>query len=58
MVPVAVVYLTTVFRLREKQKVRRIYGVLKSNSVITTKKRHVLKGNTGENLLQLLRTAS
>ncbi len=30
-------------QLREKQKVRRMYGVLENNSVTTTKKLHVLK---------------
>ena len=40
--------------MREKQKVRRIYGILESNLEITLRKLHVLKGSTGENLLKLL----
>jgi small subunit ribosomal protein S4 len=41
-------------QLREKQKVKRMYGVLESNSVATLKKQIVAKGNTGANLLSLL----
>ncbi len=38
-------------QLREKQKVRRIYGVLERNSSNYYKEAARLKGNTGENLL-------
>lgn len=41
-------------QLREKQKVRRIYGVLERQFRNYYKKAARLKGNTGENLLQLL----
>jgi len=39
---------------REKQKVRRIYGVLERQFSIYFKKASRLKGSTGENLLKLL----
>ena len=41
-------------QLREKQKVRRIYGVLGKQFRNYYKEAARLKGNTGENLLQLL----
>ncbi len=41
-------------QLREKQKVRRIYGVLEKQFRNYYKKAAKLKGATGENLLQLL----
>ena len=41
-------------QLREKQKVRRIYGVLEKQFRNYYKQAARLKGNTGENLLQLL----
>jgi len=41
-------------QLREKQKVRRIYGVLEKQFRNYYKKAAQIKGNTGENLLQLL----
>lgn len=41
-------------QLREKQKVRRIYGVLERQFRNYYKKASRLSGNTGENLLQLL----
>ena len=41
-------------QLREKQKVRRIYGVLEKQFRNYYKKAASFKGNTGENLLQLL----
>ncbi|AKZ65896.1 30S ribosomal protein S4 [Candidatus Palibaumannia cicadellinicola] len=41
-------------QLREKQKVRRIYGVLERQFRNYYKKAARIKGNTGENLLQLL----
>ncbi|SNC58342.1 30S ribosomal protein S4 [Sodalis endosymbiont of Henestaris halophilus] len=41
-------------QLREKQKVRRIYGVLERQFRNYNKAAARLKGNTGENLLQLL----
>ena len=41
-------------QLREKQKVRRIYGVLEKQFRNIYKEAARLKGNTGENLLQLL----
>lgn len=43
-------------QLREKQKVRRIYGVLEKQFRNYYKESARLKGNTGENLLQLLET--
>src|SRR6201996_8937247 len=41
-------------QLREKQKVKRIYGVLERQSSNYYSKASTLKGNTGENLLRLL----
>lgn len=41
-------------QLREKQKVRRMYGVLEKQFSGYYKEAARLKGNTGENLLQLL----
>lgn len=41
-------------QLREKQKVRRIYGVMENQFRIYFKKSTRMKGITGENLLQLL----
>lgn len=41
-------------QLREKQKVRRIYGVLERQFSNYYKKASRMNGNTGENLLQLL----
>ena len=41
-------------RLREKQKVRRIYGVLEAQFRLTYKEADRRKGVTGENLLQIL----
>ena len=41
-------------QLREKQKVRRIYGILEKQFRNYYKEAARLKGNTGENLLQLL----
>jgi small subunit ribosomal protein S4 len=41
-------------QLREKQKVRRMYGVLEKQFRNYYKEAARLKGNTGENLLQLL----
>ena len=41
-------------QLREKQKVKRIYGVLERQFSNYYKKATQLKGNTGENLLRLL----
>ncbi len=43
-------------QLREKQKVRRIYGVLERQFRRYYKEADRRKGNTGENLLQLLET--
>jgi len=42
--------------LREKQKVKRIYGLLERQFRNYYKKASTKKGNTGENLLQLLET--
>jgi len=41
-------------QLREKQKIRRIYGVLEKQFRIYYKQADRLKGSTGDNLLQLL----
>ena len=41
-------------QLREKQKVKRIYGVLERQFSNYYSKASTLKGNTGENLLRLL----
>jgi small subunit ribosomal protein S4 len=41
-------------QLREKQKVRRIYGILEKQFRNYYKQAARIKGNTGENLLQLL----
>ncbi|WP_422667387.1 30S ribosomal protein S4 [Buchnera aphidicola] len=41
-------------QLREKQKVRRLYGILERQFRIYYKIAARIKGNTGENLLQLL----
>ncbi len=41
-------------QLREKQKVRRIYGVLESQFRLTYRTAEVQRGITGDNLLQLL----
>ncbi len=41
-------------QLREKQKLRRIYGILESQFRLYYKEADRLKGSTGENLLQLL----
>lgn len=41
-------------QLREKQKLRRIYGVLEKQFRSYYKKADSIKGSTGENLLQLL----
>ncbi|GLP97720.1 30S ribosomal protein S4 [Paraferrimonas sedimenticola] len=43
-------------QLREKQKVRRMYGVLEKQFRNYYKEAARIKGNTGENLLQLLET--
>ena len=43
-------------QLREKQKVKRIYGVLERQFGNYYKKASSLKGNTGENLLRMLET--
>lgn len=43
-------------QLREKQKLRRIYGVLERQFRNYYKKAAATKGSTGENLLQLLET--
>ena len=54
MVQVVHASLTTVCSLREKQKVRRMYGVLEKQFRNYYKAAARIKGNTGENLLQLL----
>jgi len=41
-------------QLREKQKVRRIYGILESQFRLYYKEADRIKGSTGENLLSLL----
>ena len=41
-------------QLREKQKIRRIYGVLEKQFRLYYKKADLIKGSTGENLMQLL----
>ena len=41
-------------RLREKQKVKRIYGILEAQFRRTFQEAERMKGNTGENLLVLL----
>jgi len=41
-------------QLREKQKIRKIYGVLEGQFRLTYKRADQLKGVTGENLLQFL----
>ena len=41
-------------QLREKQKVRRIYGILESQFRLTYRAAEIQRGITGENLLQLL----
>ncbi len=41
-------------QLREKQKVKRMYGVLEKQFHLYFKKAERMKGTTGENLLQLL----
>ena len=41
-------------RLREKQKVKRYYGLLNTEFMMCYKRAERKKGNTGENLLQLL----
>jgi len=41
-------------QLREKQKLRRVYGVLEKQFRLYYKKADNMKGSTGENLLQLL----
>lgn len=41
-------------RLREKQKLKRIYGVQEKQFTLYFKEAERLKGNTGENLLMLL----
>ena len=43
-------------QLREKQKLRRIYGILERQFRNYYKEASRLKGSTGENLLQLLET--
>lgn len=47
---------TTEYRtqLREKQKVRRIYGILEKQFINYYKKAERIRGSTGENLLNLL----
>lgn len=41
-------------QMREKQKTKRLYGLLESQFKNTFKKAEVMKGASGENLLQLL----
>ena len=41
-------------RLREKQKVKRYYGILEKQFMRCFRQAEQIKGNTGENLLQLL----
>ena len=41
-------------RLREKQKLKRVFGVLQKQFMLYFKEAERLKGNTGENLLALL----
>jgi len=41
-------------RLREKQKVKRYYGLLERQFMMYFRRAERIKGNTGENLLQLL----
>ena len=41
-------------QLREKQKLRRVYGILENQFRLYYKEADRLKGSTGENLLQLL----
>ena len=41
-------------RLREKQKVKRYYGILEKQFMRCFRRAERIKGNTGENLLQLL----
>jgi small subunit ribosomal protein S4 len=41
-------------RLREKQKVKRYYGILERQFMRCFRRAEQIKGNTGENLLQLL----
>ena len=41
-------------RLREKQKLKRVFGVLEKQFMLYFKEAERLKGNTGENLLALL----
>ena len=43
-------------QLREKQKLRRIYGILENQFRLYYKEADRLKGSTGENLLRLLET--
>jgi small subunit ribosomal protein S4 len=41
-------------RLREKQKIKRYYGILEKQFMRCFRQAEKIKGNTGENLLQLL----
>jgi small subunit ribosomal protein S4 len=41
-------------RLREKQKIKRYYGILERQFMRCFRRAEQIKGNTGENLLQLL----
>ena len=41
-------------RLREKQKIKRYYGILEKQFMRCFRRAERIKGNTGENLLQLL----